>query len=56
MNELTDRREAKERALGSAKKGDMVLITGMGHEQYRIVMGERLPWNDAVVIRDILGY
>ena len=56
MTELPDRREAIERALGSAKKGDMVLITGMGHEQYRIVMGERLPWNDAVVIRDILGY
>ena len=53
--ELPDRREAIERALGSAKKGDMVLITGMGHEQYRIVMGERLPWNDTTVVREILG-
>ncbi len=53
--ELADRREAIERALGSAKKGDMVLITGMGHEQYRIVMGERLPWNDTAVVKEILG-
>jgi len=55
MTELADRREAIERALGSAQKGDMVLITGMGHEQYRIVNGERLPWNDTVVVKEILG-
>lgn len=53
--EIADRREAIERALGSAKKGDIVLITGMGHEQFRIVNGERLPWNDGEVVRDILG-
>lgn len=52
--ELADRREAIERALGSAKKGDIVLITGMGHEKYRIVMGKRLPWNDTEVVREIL--
>ena len=52
--ELADRRQAIERALGSAKKGDMVLIAGMGHEQYRIVMGERLPWNDTAVVKGIL--
>lgn len=53
--ELADRREAIERALGSAKKDDIVLITGMGHEQYRIVMGERLPWNDTGVVREIIS-
>ena len=53
--ELPDRREAIERALGSAKKGDIVLITGMGHEQYRIIKGEKLPWNDTAVVREILG-
>ena len=55
MTELPDRREAIERAIGSAKKGDMVLITGMGHEQYRIVNGEKLPWNDTQVVQEILG-
>ncbi|NCC19493.1 UDP-N-acetylmuramoyl-L-alanyl-D-glutamate--2,6-diaminopimelate ligase [Candidatus Saccharibacteria bacterium] len=54
MTELADRREAIGRALGSAQKGDTVLITGMGHEQYRIVNGERLPWNDTAVVREIL--
>ena len=53
--EIPDRRQAIERALGSAQKGDMVLITGMGHEKYRIVNGQRLPWNDSQVVREILG-
>ena len=53
--EIPDRREAIERALGSAQKGDMVLITGMGHEQYRIVKGERLPWNDTEVVKTIVN-
>ena len=53
--DIADRHQAIERALGCAKKGDMVLITGMGHEQYRIVNGQRLPWNDGQVVREIVG-
>lgn len=52
--EIADRREAIERALSIATKGDTILITGMGHEQFRIVNGERLPWNDGEVVREIL--
>jgi UDP-N-acetylmuramoyl-L-alanyl-D-glutamate--2,6-diaminopimelate ligase len=52
--ELADRREAIEKALSIATKNDTILITGMGHEQFRIVNGERLPWNDASVVRDVL--
>lgn len=51
--ELGDRREAIEKALKIAKKGDTILITGMGHEQFRIVNGERLPWNDGDVVREL---
>ena len=53
--EVADRREAIAKALDIAKKGDTVLITGMGHEVYRIVNGERLPWNDEQVVRELLG-
>lgn len=55
MTELPDRREAIEKALSIAKKDDTILITGMGHEQYRIVDGERLPWNDGDVVREIIA-
>lgn len=53
MTEIADRREAIEKALSIATKGDTILITGMGHEQYRIVNGERIPWNDATVVKEL---
>lgn len=53
--EIADRRYAIAKALSIAKKNDTVLITGMGHEQYRIVNGERLPWNDSETVREILA-
>lgn len=56
MTEISDRREAISKALSIATKGDMILITGMGHEQYRIVDGERLPWNDAQVVKSIVEH
>lgn len=52
--EIADRRDAIKKALSVAKKGDIVLITGMGHEQFRIVKGKRIPWNDANVVRESL--
>lgn len=52
--EIADRREAIERALSIATKGDTILITGMGHEVFRIVNGERIPWNDGDVVRELL--
>lgn len=53
--EISDRRDAIEKALSIARRDDVVLITGMGHEQFRIVNGEKLPWNDAEVVREITG-
>ena len=53
--EIADRREAIDKALAVATKGDTVLITGMGHEVYRIVNGKRIPWNDSDVVCEILA-
>lgn len=52
--EIADRREAIKKALSVAKKGDIVLITGMGHEKFRVENGKKLPWNDAEVVRELL--
>lgn len=51
--EISDRKDAIAKALSIAKVGDTVLITGMGHEVYRIVNGERIPWNDGEVVREL---
>ena len=52
--EVPDRRDAIQKAIELAKKGDTILVTGMGHEVYRIVNGQRLPWNDEQVVREFL--
>ena len=54
VREIADRRGAIAKALSVAQKGDIVLITGMGHEVFRIIDGEKMPWNDAEVVREIL--
>lgn len=52
--EIADRREAIEKAISIAKPGDTVIMTGLGHEQYRLIKGERMRWSDADVAREIL--
>lgn len=52
--EIADRRNAIKKALDIAKKGDTVLITGMGHEKFRIEQGKKIPWNDADIVRELL--
>ena len=40
-------------ALRIAKAGDAVLIAGKGHEDYQLVAGRVLPFDDRVVVREI---
>lgn len=53
--EVDGREEAIRLALAEAKKGDTVLITGLGHEVYRMVDGERVRWSDQEKVREILA-
>jgi UDP-N-acetylmuramoyl-L-alanyl-D-glutamate--2,6-diaminopimelate ligase len=41
-----DRREAILRGLNFAKKGDIVLIAGKGHEKYQVVGETQIPFDD----------
>jgi len=43
---VVDRAQAIEKALGSARAGDCVLIAGKGHEDYQIVGARRLHFSD----------
>jgi len=53
---ILDRREAIKQALVLAKVGDTVVITGMGHQKYRNVGGDKkVEWNEAKVIGNILS-
>jgi UDP-N-acetylmuramoyl-L-alanyl-D-glutamate--2,6-diaminopimelate ligase len=52
--DVADRRVAIRAAVKAAKTGDTVVITGMGHEQFRVVAGARLPWSDVAVAREAI--
>jgi len=52
---LADRREAIARALTFARKGDIVLVAGKGHERIQVIKDQRLPFNDVEVIREVLA-
>lgn len=55
VREIDGRREAIRAALETAQKGDTVLITGLGHETYRLLDGKRIKWADQLVVREILA-
>ena len=49
-----DRRRAIERALETARPGDVVVIAGKGHEQGQEIGGRKLPFDDCHVAREAL--
>ncbi|MGH8633125.1 MAG: glutamate ligase domain-containing protein, partial [Burkholderiales bacterium] len=50
-----DRRTAILRAVAAARRGDIVLVAGKGHEAYQEIRGARHPFSDAVVAREALA-
>ncbi len=51
---VDDRLEAIKLAFKEAKKGDVVLLTGIGHENYRNMGGKKLPWDERQIARELL--
>jgi len=50
-----DRRGAIALGLGLAAPGDIVLIAGKGHEDYQLVAGRRLDFDDRAVVRALVA-
>jgi UDP-N-acetylmuramoyl-L-alanyl-D-glutamate--2,6-diaminopimelate ligase len=48
-----DRRAAIALALRTAAPGDIVVIAGKGHEDYQLVAGRRLDFDDRMVVREL---
>jgi UDP-N-acetylmuramoyl-L-alanyl-D-glutamate--2,6-diaminopimelate ligase len=47
---IADRKKAIEEAVNDAKKGDSILVTGLGHENERNMGGKLMPWQDRAVV------
>ena len=52
---ITDRKQAIKTACKLAKKGDVVLVAGKGHETYQEIKGERIHFSDREILNEVLG-
>ena len=50
---ITDRMQAIKTAAMLAKKGDVILVAGKGHEDYQEVKGVKHHFDDKEVIKEI---
>ncbi|MHC1722888.1 MAG: UDP-N-acetylmuramoyl-L-alanyl-D-glutamate--2,6-diaminopimelate ligase [Aminipila sp.] len=50
-----DRREAIIKAINIYEKGDLIVIAGKGHEKYQLVNGKKLPFDDEMVVKEIIN-
>ena len=55
VTRIPGRRDAIAAALTEAGERDIVLIAGKGHETTQEIGGEKLPFDDAAVVRQLLG-
>lgn len=51
---IENRREAIRHALLMAREGDMVVLAGKGHETYQEIRGVKRPFDEKVVVRELL--
>ncbi|MBU0630168.1 MAG: UDP-N-acetylmuramoyl-L-alanyl-D-glutamate--2,6-diaminopimelate ligase [Candidatus Margulisbacteria bacterium] len=54
VKKIVDRREAIKAALIQAKKLDTVLIAGRGHEKYQDFKGEKVQFDDKLVVIELI--
>lgn len=52
---VVDRREAIRIACMMAKRGDVILVAGKGHEDYQEIQGVKHHFDDKEIIREIMG-
>ena len=51
---IPDRREAIRWCIENARPGDIIVLAGKGHEDYQEIEGKKYPFDERVVIREIL--
>lgn len=51
---IADRKTAIKTAFAEAKAGDVVLLAGIGHQDYRAMAGVNEPWDERDIARELL--
>lgn len=52
---IENRREAIAYALDNAQPDDIIVLAGKGHETYQEIKGKKYPFDEKVVVADLLG-
>jgi UDP-N-acetylmuramoyl-L-alanyl-D-glutamate--2,6-diaminopimelate ligase len=52
---IVKRKAAIQRALDEARDGDVVVLAGKGHETYQIIGSTKLPFDEKVIVRELLA-
>ncbi len=50
---IADRKEAIKTAVSLAKKDDIVLVAGKGHEKYQEIKGVKYDFDDKMILNDM---
>ena len=51
---VVDRTEAIEQAIKMATKRDIIVLAGKGHEPYQEINGEKYPYDERIIVKDII--
>ena len=52
---IENRREAIRYALETAQEDDIVVLCGKGHETYQDIQGVKYPFDEKVVVQELLA-
>ncbi len=52
---MENRRDAIRYALAHGQEGDVIVLAGKGHETYQEIMGVKKPFDEKVVVRELLA-
>ncbi|MFA5676082.1 MAG: UDP-N-acetylmuramoyl-L-alanyl-D-glutamate--2,6-diaminopimelate ligase [Christensenellales bacterium] len=52
---IENRRKAIKHALQSAQNGDVIVLAGKGHETYQEIKGVKHPFDEKIVVAEVLG-
>ena len=51
---ITDRKQAIKTACKMAGDNDIILVAGKGHEAYQEIKGKRTPFDDYIIVKELL--
>ncbi len=51
---IVDRKEAIKKAIEMCNKEDLVVLAGKGHENYQIIGTEKYPFDERIIIKEII--